>query len=575
MKKFVFVSAALIGSLVLGGAAMAAPATYGAKPSATPSANSKKPVTTPKTNGTDANTTTGTTATESTTSKPGASGNSNAGGKTAENNNTNDTKTNGNSGKTPSSTGTKTTGTTKTNGAKPAVDTGVRSNYIVRFAEGTDVDSESTAIASLKTTVSKKFKTVIRGALVRMTEKQKENVAKRANVLSIVPDGDVSTSETQSSPSWGLDRIDQIDMPLDASFSYAETGVGVTAYVVDTGVLTTHSEFTGRTAAGFSAISDGNGTIDCNGHGTHVASTIGGTIYGVAKGVTIAPVRVLGCDGSGTISGVIAGLDWIAANHDSSKAAVVNMSLGGGANSTLDAAVNNLIDRGITVVVAAGNNTADACTASPARVPRAITVAASSATDAFASYSNFGSCVDIIAPGSSITGAWFTSTSATATISGTSMATPHVAGIVARMQTLGAQLPAKISESLAAVSVADTISAVPTGTANAFIYGNPSGVSIPAAAKPLAAISVSATAGSRSATATWVLADNTAGPLTSQTVKLWAGNQLVRTFTVSATETSLQVTKLRTNTSYSFSVVANNAGGFAESARSNAVRPSR
>jgi len=183
--------------------------------------------------------------------------------------------------------------------------------------------------------------------------------------------------------------------------------------------------------SGYSAIGSSKNTTDCNGHGTHVAGTIGGTLYGVAKAVSLIPVRVLDCRGSGTNSGVIAGINWAIKNHTTNKA-VANLSLGGGISSTLDTAINNLIKDGVTVVVAAGNSAANACNSSPARVPGAVTVAASASNDSIASFSNIGSCVDIIAPGVAITSAWHTSTSATNTISGTSMAAPHVAGAIAR-----------------------------------------------------------------------------------------------------------------------------------------------
>lgn len=218
-------------------------------------------------------------------------------------------------------------------------------------------------------------------------------------------------------------------------YTYTSTGLGVDAYVIDTGILGTHTEFTGRINSGYSAIGNSKNTTDCNGHGTHVAGTIGGSTYGVAKKVSLIPVRVLDCRGNGTTSGVVAGINWAIKNH-TTRPAVANMSLGGGASSTLDLAINNLIGDNVTVVVAAGNNYgASACNYSPARVPNAITVAASTRSDQIASFSNIGTCVDIVAPGEGITSAWYTSTTATNTISGTSMASPHVAGAYARSLT--------------------------------------------------------------------------------------------------------------------------------------------
>jgi subtilisin family serine protease len=204
----------------------------------------------------------------------------------------------------------------------------------------------------------------------------------------------------------------------------------VNAYIVDTGILPTHTEFQSRASIGYDAITPLDPKADCNGHGTHVAGTVGGKTYGVAKAVRLIGVRVLDCNGSGSTSGVIAGVNWVATHRV--KPAVANMSLGGGASTALDNAVKAAIDSGVTFVVAAGNSNRPACRFSPARVSAAITVGATTSTDAQASYSNYGSCLDLFAPGSAITSAWYTSTTSTVTISGTSMASPHVAGVAAR-----------------------------------------------------------------------------------------------------------------------------------------------
>ncbi len=285
-------------------------------------------------------------------------------------------------------------------------------------------------------------------------------------------DQPVRISQTvQSNATWGIDRTDQRDLPLTTSYSYLATGAGVHAYIIDTGIRTTHVEFTGRTAAGFNAVADGNGTNDCHGHGTHVAGTVGGSTWGMAKGVKLVPVRVLDCFGSGFISEVIAGVDWVAANGV--RPAVANMSLGGGVSEALDAAVANSVSSGITFVVAAGNSNANACNFSPARAPSAITVGATTSSDVRASFSNFGTCVDIFAPGNSITSAAITSDTGSTTMSGTSMASPHTAGLAALyLQSHVSASPADVLAAILAAASTDKISSISigAGSPNALIY---------------------------------------------------------------------------------------------------------
>jgi aqualysin 1 len=275
------------------------------------------------------------------------------------------------------------------------------------------------------------YQHAVLGFSVRMPEAAARLLARDERVAFVEEDGIVEAVDTQPNPpSWGLDRIDQRNLPLNQSYTYNFTGAGVTAYIIDTGIRFSHTTFGGRATSGFDAI-DGGSADDCHGHGTHVAGTVGGATYGVAKGVTLVAVRVLNCSGSGTNSQVIAGIDWVTSNHAAGQPAVANMSLGGGASLALDNAVRNSIADGVTYAVAAGNENTNACNRSPARTAEAITVGATTISDARASYSNFGTCLDVFAPGSSITSAWNTSNTATNTISGTSMATPHVAGTAA------------------------------------------------------------------------------------------------------------------------------------------------
>jgi aqualysin 1 len=295
-----------------------------------------------------------------------------------------------------------------------------------------------------------------------------------ARVAYIEQDSEFKISATQNSATWGLDRIDQRALPLSGSYTYNTSASGVHAYIIDTGIRATHNEFSGRMGAGYDAVTSGGNANDCNGHGTHVAGTVGGTTYGVAKGVTLHAVRVLGCNGSGSNSGVIAGIDWVKNNHI--KPAVANMSLGGSASTATDDAVRNAVNAGVTMVVAAGNDNADACGYSPARAASAITVGATTNTDARSSFSNFGTCLDVFAPGSSIVSADYGSNTGTSTKSGTSMASPHVAGVAALYLAANTTAtPSQVRDAIVSTGSNGRVTSVGTGSPNVLAYSILSG----------------------------------------------------------------------------------------------------
>lgn len=351
----------------------------------------------------------------------------------------------------------------------------LRDRYIVVFKDNvSDVDAEvERAVRGFGAQVHYRYYTAIKGFAATLPAPALEGLQRNPNLSYIEADGEMTASTTQSGATWGIDRIDQRSLPLSGTYSYTSAGAGVTAYIIDTGILTTHTEFGGRATSGYDFVDNDTNATDCNGHGTHVAGTVGGNTYGVAKGVTLKAVRVLNCSGSGTTAGVVAGVDWVASNHAPNTPAVANMSLGGGISTALDNAVANAITDGVTFAIAAGNSNRDACKFSPARVASAITVGATTSTDARASYSNYGSCLDIFAPGSSITSAWYTSTTATNTISGTSMATPHTAGVAAlylSVQGNGSKNPQQVRDALVAAATSGKVTNFGRGSPNLLLF---------------------------------------------------------------------------------------------------------
>ncbi|MET9377059.1 S8 family serine peptidase [Streptomyces sp. NPDC002992] len=344
----------------------------------------------------------------------------------------------------------------------------VENSWIVVLKDG------SADAADLGVTPQHVYRSVLKGFSTSMSQAKAAALAADPRVAYVEQNTTVRMAETQPGATWGLDRIDQRNLPLSTTYTYNTTATNVTAYIIDTGIRTSHSEFGGRARVGTDTIGDGQNGQDCQGHGTHVAGTVGGAKYGVAKGAKLVAVRVLGCDGSGTTAGVIAGVDWVTTN--AVKPAVANMSLGGSANQSLDDAVKRSIASGVSYSVAAGNGIligipVNACNYSPARVPEAITVGATDSADKRASFSNYGTCLDLFAPGVSVTSAWKDNDAATNTISGTSMATPHTAGVAALYLAANpTATPAQVRDALVNNATSAKVQDARTGSPNKLLH---------------------------------------------------------------------------------------------------------
>lgn len=422
-------------------------------------------------------------------------------------------------------------------------------SYIVTLRSNeTDVPQ---AARSLETEfggkLSRVYTNAIKGFAIRLPESAAMRLAQSPRVALVEQDGIVRVSSAaQSAPPWGLDRSDQADLPLSGDYEYNATGAGVRAYIIDTGIRPSHTDFGGRASVGFDAFTDGQNGLDCNGHGTHVAGTIGGNVYGVAKNTSLIAVRVLDCSGSGSYSGVIAGVDWVTANRV--LPAVANMSLGGGPSSSLDAAIRTSINSGVTYTLAAGNDSQDACNYSPARTLEAITVGATGIDDNKASFSNTGTCMDLFAPGVEITSASNGSDAATATLSGTSMSAPHVAGAAAMyLEKNPSALPSTVASALLNASTQGKVGSAGTGSPNRLLFSGfigatppPGGVAPPVANFSAACSSLTCTFTDTStdsdgtiASRFWTFGDNTNSTAINP-VKTYAA---AGTFTVKLTVT--------------------------------------
>ena len=443
----------------------------------------------------------------------------------------------------------------------------IANRYIVVFTA--DVANPAQEAASLlrgaNATLHHTFSNAIKGFAATIPAAALPGLQNNPRVDYIEQDQTVSltqASSPQSQATWGLDRIDQASLPLDGLYNFNQVGQGVTAFIIDTGIRADHVEFTGRVLPGYNVVADTNGTNDCNGHGTHVSGTVGGTTWGVAKSVNLVPVRVLDCTGSGSLSGVIAGIDWVAGS--TLRPAVANLSLGSSKSSTVNAAVAGAYNKGVTMVVAAGNSNADACNYSPSSEPTAITVGATTNTDVRASYSNYGTCLDVFAPGTNITSAWYTGTTATNTISGTSMASPHVAGVAAlALQGNPLSSPAQMASFITTYATLNKVGSAGTGSPNRLVYSLANNA--PASPKTVAIRGLTATSGKsgtnwRAQVTATVRDVNTGSNVANATV---SGNfvpggtiSCVTASTGSCTLTSGSISKLTLSTTFTVSNVS-------------------
>ena len=350
--------------------------------------------------------------------------------------------------------------------------TAIPNRFIVVLEDGAATAGALAAARGAGGSVTTTYDTVLDGFAAELSPSALAAVRAAAGVRYVAQDQVVTVQDIQDPATWGLDRVDQRGLPLNMRYKYNRTGAGVTTYVIDTGINAAHQDFTGRIKPGYDTVGDGQGTNDCNGHGTHVSGTVGGTTWGIAKDVDLVPVRVIGCGSGGTWEDVIDGIEWVGENHVAVSNAT--MSIGGGTFQPADDAAAALVELGVAFSIAAGNGSTDACTFSPAREPKVITVGGTANTDRQYTATNFGPCLDIYAPGEDITSAWIGGPAAQATISGTSMATPHVAGAVAlRLEVKSGHSPARLGKWLKKKSSKDKVTNPGPGSPNRLLFTAP------------------------------------------------------------------------------------------------------